>query len=70
MILFTLQELKQEVYCLRQKLATATSQEAWYNDEISQLHSMRKQDSDIQDALKEKVLKLQRKVGHLLYVYW
>lgn len=70
MILFTLQELKQEVYCLRQKLATATSQEAWYNDEISQLHSMRKQDSDIQDALKEKVLKLQRKVGQLLYVYW
>ena len=70
MILFTLQELKQEVYSLRQKLATATSQEAWYNDEISQLHSMRKQDSDIQDALKEKVLKLQRKVGQLLYVYW
>ena len=70
MILFTLQELKQEVYSLRQKVATATSQEAWYNDEISQLHSMRKQDSDIQDALKEKVLKLQRKVGQLLYVYW
>ena len=58
------------MYSLRQKLATATSQEAWYNDEISQLHSMRKQDSDIQDALKEKVLKLQRKVGQLFYVYW
>nr|XP_022344066.1 protein Spindly-A-like [Crassostrea virginica] len=61
----SVEELKQEVYCLRQKLATATSQEAWYNDEISQLHSMRKQDSDIQDALKEKVLKLQRKIDIL-----
>lgn len=57
-----LKELKQEVYSLRNKLATATSQEAWYNDEITQLQTMRKQDSEIQDALKEEVIRLQRKV--------
>uniref|UniRef100_A0A8W8KBP5 Uncharacterized protein n=1 Tax=Magallana gigas TaxID=29159 RepID=A0A8W8KBP5_MAGGI len=57
----SIEELKQEVYSLRNKLATATSQEAWYNDEIAQLQTMRKQESEIQDALKEEVIRLQRK---------
>lgn len=63
-----LQELKQEVYSLRNKLATATSQEAWYNDEITQLQTMRKQESEIQDALKEEVIRLQRKVINILFL--
>lgn len=63
-----LQELKQEVYSLRNKLATATSQEAWYNDEIAQLQTMRKQESEIQDALKEEVIRLQRKVINILFL--
>lgn len=61
----SIEELKQEVYSLRNKLATATSQEAWYNDEIAQLQTMRKQESEIQDALKEEVIRLQRKIGIL-----
>uniref|UniRef100_A0A8W8K5B2 Uncharacterized protein n=1 Tax=Magallana gigas TaxID=29159 RepID=A0A8W8K5B2_MAGGI len=64
----SIEELKQEVYSLRNKLATATSQEAWYNDEIAQLQTMRKQESEIQDALKEEVIRLQRKAAAMFVI--
>ncbi|XP_061197105.1 protein Spindly-B-like [Saccostrea echinata] len=59
------EELRQEVYSLKNKLSSAASQEAWYHEEIAQLQTMRKQDLDIQDALKEEVVRLQRKIGTL-----